>query len=174
MRNIPLLLLSTTIIFFTSCKKARIKKQITGTWQVAEMYTDSKNLLIKEIDGFMLPTGCDTLKFSQTETLNTTIIFDEDGIYTRIEKTTVQYPDTLQSRLQCKVIFADSIIEKTEKGMWKFEGNETLSMIAENNNFEGNKIVSISNTNMEWQTDLTVSQGFLVFNGIKTTKLIKR
>jgi hypothetical protein len=27
---------------------------------------------------------------------------------------------------------------------------------------------------MEWQTDLTVSQGFLVFNGIKTTKLIKR
>jgi hypothetical protein len=86
----------------------------------------------------------------------------------------VQYPDTLQSRLQCKVIFADSIIEKTEKGMWKFEGNETLSMIAENNNFEGNKIVSISNTNMEWQTDLTVSQGFLVFNGIKTTKLIKR
>jgi hypothetical protein len=138
------------------------------------MYTDSKNLLIKEIDGFMLPTGCDTLKFSQTETLSTTIIFDEDGIYTRIEKTTVQYPDTLQSRLQCKVIFADSIIEKTEKGMWKFEGNETLSMIAENNNFEGNKIVSISNTNMEWQTDLTVSQGFLVFNGIKTTKLIKR
>jgi hypothetical protein len=138
------------------------------------MYTDTQNLLIKEIDGFMLPAGCDTLKFYQTETLNTTIIFDEDGIYTRIEKTTVQYPDTLQSRLQCKVIFADSIIEKTEKGMWKFEGNETLSMIAENNNFEGNKIVSISNTNMEWQTDLTVSQGFLVFNGIKTTKLIKR
>ena len=47
-------------------------------------------------------------------------------------------------------------------------------MIAENNNFVGNKIVSISNSNMEWQTDLTVSQGFLVFNGIKTTKLIKR
>jgi hypothetical protein len=162
------------MLFFTACKKARIKKQITGTWQVTEMYTDSENFLIKKVDGFMLPKGCDTLNFYQTETNLITIIFDEDGGYTRTENITVEYPDTLQSRLQCKVIYADSLIQKTEKGMWKFEGNETLSMIAENNNYEGNKIMSISNTNMEWQTDLTVSQGFLVFNGVKTTKFIKR
>jgi hypothetical protein len=70
-------------------------------------------------------------------------------------------------------VYSDSLLNTVEDGTWRFEGKETLELIAQNNNYEGNKLVAISNSEMEWQTDLTVEQGFVIFKGIKTTKLIK-
>jgi hypothetical protein len=35
-------------------------------------------------------------------------------------------------------------------------------------------MIAINNNEMEWQTDLIVDQGLVVFIGIKTTKLTKQ
>jgi hypothetical protein len=90
------------------------------------------------------------------------------------EKITIQYLDTAASRLQCKAVYGDSLINTKEEGTWRFEGKETLELLGNNKNYEGNKLVAISNNEIEWQTDLTVEQGFVLFKGIRTTKFAKQ
>lgn len=167
-------LLSISILIVAACKKSKTKKMIAGTWEVKEMFTDERDFLLIKKGGKFLPVGCDTINFERTEQLSSEITFNENGSYKRINNTSIKYLDTAATRLQCLPVYADSLTNVIEEGTWRFEGKETLELIAQNNNYEGNKLTSISNTEMEWQTDLTVEQGFVIFRGIKTTKLIKR
>jgi hypothetical protein len=146
---------------------------ISGKWEVTEMYSEDQDFLLIKRNGKFLPLGCDTISFERIESLDSEITFNENGSYQRVKKVTIKYLDTAATRVQCMAVFADSLINTTEEGTWRFEGKETLELIANNNNYEGNKLISISSKAMEWQTDLTVEQGFVVFKGIKTTKFIK-
>jgi predicted transcriptional regulator len=157
-----------------SCKKSKTKKQIAGKWLVTEMYTDEVNFLLLKKKGTFYTTICDSMHFERTEKLVSEITFTDNGSYTRKNNITISYLDTAATRAQCKVIYADSVLNNVEEGKWKFEGKETLELIANNKNYEGNKLISISNSAMQWQTDLTVEQGFVLFKGLKTTKFIKQ
>jgi hypothetical protein len=163
-----------SVFFFSACKKSKTKKKIVGHWEVSAMYTDYKDFLLIKRKGKILPQGCDTISFERTETLKSEITFNENGNYKRLNNITINYLDTAATRIQCAAVFADSMINSAEEGTWRFEGKETLELIAQNKNYEGNKLVAISDNEMEWQTDLTVEQGFVIFKGIKTTKLVKR
>lgn len=162
------------IVSALACKKSKTKKMIAGTWEVSAMFTDEADLLLLKRKGKLLPIGCDTIAFERKEQLKSSIVFEDNGNYTRTNNITITYIDTAASRLQCMAVYADSLLNSTETGTWRFEGKETLELIASNKNYEGNKLVAISNEEMEWQTDLTVEQGFVIFKGIKTTKFIKR
>lgn len=168
--QVSLLLLLVT----GACKKSKTKKQIAGTWSVVAMYADEKDFLLQKKAGKVCQSGCDTISFERVETLKCSIVFNESGSYTRTKNTIIKYLDTAATRLQCMAVYADSVIDDVEEGTWRFEGKETLELIAQNNNYEGNKLVSISNEAMEWQTDLKVDNGFVIFEGIKTTKFIKQ
>ena len=173
MRNKLAFLLLLIILSATACKKSKTKKMIAGTWEVAAMYTDEGDLLLLKRKGKLLPIGCDTIAFERQEQLKSSIVFEENGNYTRTNNITITYIDTAASRLQCLAVYADSLINATETGTWRFEGKETLELIASNKNYEGNKLIAISNDAMEWQTDLTVAQGFVIFKGLRTTKFIQ-
>ena len=173
--NLKLSLLAICVILlFTACKKSKTKKQIVGKWTITAMYTDENDFLLQKRNGEFLPVGCDTLSFERVETLQSEIIFNENESYKRTQHISIKYIDTAATRLQCTVVYADSIIDTNEEGTWRFEGKETLELLANNNNYEGNKLMSISDKAMEWQTDLTVEQGLVLFKGIKTTKLTKQ
>lgn len=173
--NYKLYFIFISVLFCTvSCKKNKTKKQIAGKWEVTAMFTDEADFLLKTRKGKFLAAGCDTIDFERKETLKIELTFNDNGSYSRITNTTINYLDTAATRAQCIAVYADSTLNSTEEGSWKFEGKETLELIASNNNYEGNKLISISDQAMEWQTDLTVEQGFVIFKGIKTTKLEKR
>jgi len=174
MHKIILSLILVSLVFIGACKKSKTKKMIAGKWEVSAMFSDEKDFLLQKRSGKILPIGCDTINFERTETLKSEVTFEENGNYHRINNITIKYLDTAATRLQCMAVYADSLLNTVEDGTWRFEGKETLELIAQNNNYEGNKLVAISNSEMEWQTDLTVEQGFVIFKGIKTTKLIKR
>jgi hypothetical protein len=161
-------------VLLSACKKSKTKKQIVGKWVVTEMYTDESDFLLQKRNGEFLTVGCDTLSFERVETLQSEITFNQNESYLRTKHISIKYIDTAATRLQCTVVYADSIIDTNEEGTWRFEGKETLELLANNNNYEGNKLISISDKAMEWQTDLTVEQGFVLFKGIKTTKLTKQ
>lgn len=161
-------------VLLSTCKKSKTKKQIVGKWVVTEMYTDESDFLLQKRNGEFLTVGCDTLSFERVETLQSEITFNQNESYLRTKHISIKYIDTAATRLQCTVVYADSIIDTNEEGTWRFEGKETLELLANNNNYEGNKLISISDKAMEWQTDLTVEQGFVLFKGIKTTKLTKQ
>lgn len=161
-------------VLLSACKKSKTKKQIVGKWVVTEMYTDESDFLLQKRNGEFLTVGCDTLSFERVETLQSEITFNQNESYLRTKHISIKYIDTAATRLQCTVVYADSIIDTNEEGTWRFEGKETLELLANNNNYEGNKLMSISDKAMEWQTDLTVEQGFVLFKGIKTTKLTKQ
>lgn len=161
-------------VLLLACKKSKTKKQIVGKWVVTEMYTDESDFLLQKRNGEFLTVGCDTLSFERVETLQSEITFNQNESYLRTKHISIKYIDTAATRLQCTVVYADSIIDTNEEGTWRFEGKETLELLANNNNYEGNKLMSISDKAMEWQTDLTVEQGFVLFKGIKTTKLSKQ
>ncbi len=161
-------------VLLSTCKKSKTKKQIVGKWVVTEMYTDESDFLLQKRNGEFLTVGCDTLSFERVETLQSEITFNQNESYLRTKHISIKYIDTAATRLQCTVVYADSIIDTNEEGTWRFEGKETLELLANNNNYEGNKLMSISDKAMEWQTDLTVEQGFVLFKGIKTTKLTKQ
>jgi hypothetical protein len=161
-------------VLLSACKKSKTKKQIVGKWVVTEMYTDESDFLLQKRNGEFLTVGCDTLSFERVETLQSEITFNQNESYSRTKHISIKYIDTAATRLQCTVVYADSIIDTNEEGTWRFEGKETLELLANNNNYEGNKLMSISDKAMEWQTDLTVEQGLVLFKGIKTTKLTKQ
>ena len=161
-------------VLLSACKKSKTKKQIVGKWVVTEMYTDESDFLLQKRNGEFLTVACDTLSFERVETLQSEITFNQNESYLRTKHISIKYIDTAATRLQCTVVYADSIIDTNEEGTWRFEGKETLELLANNNNYEGNKLMSISDKAMEWQTDLTVEQGFVLFKGIKTTKLTKQ
>ena len=173
--NIKILI---TIVFvftlFASCKKSKTKKQIVGKWIVTAMYTDEEDLLLLKKKNKFYSTICDTVYFERTEKQYCEVVFTDQEKYTRTKKITIQYLDTAASRLQCKAVYGDSLINTTEEGTWRFEGAETLELLGDNKNYEGNKLIAISNNEMEWQTDLTVEQGFVLFKGIRTTKFAKQ
>lgn len=168
------ILIICTGLLLSACKKSKTKKQIVGKWSVTEMYTDESDFLLQKRSGKFLPVGCDTLSFERVETLQSEITFNQNESYLRTKHISIKYIDTAATRLQCTVVYADSIIDTNEEGTWRFEGKETLELLANNNNYEGNKLMSISDKAMEWQTDLTVEQGLVLFKGIKTTKLTKQ
>jgi hypothetical protein len=168
------LLFAVLLALFSACKKSKIKKQITGKWVVTAMYTDESDLLLKTKKGKFFATLCDTVTFERQEKLYSELVFDENEKYTRTEKITIQYLDTSASRIQCEAVYSDSIINIIEEGKWQFEGKETLELLGNNKDYEGNKMIAINDNEMEWQTDLIVDQGLVVFTGIKTTKLTKQ
>ena len=163
-----------TLIFFAGCKKSKIKKQFAGKWEVTTMYSDETNFLLIKQKGELKLNGCDTIHFERQQILKSEITFNDEGNYIRVSNITIKYIDTAASRIQCAAVYGDSLLNSTEEGTWLFEGKETVELLASNNNYEGNKLITISNNEMEWRTDLTVEQGFLVFKGLKTTKFIKR
>lgn len=168
------ILIICTGLLLSACKKSKTKKQIVGKWVVTEMYTDESDFLLRKRNGKFFPVGCDTLSFERVETLQAEITFNQNESYSRTQHISIKYIDTAATRLQCTVVYADSVIDTNEEGTWRFEGKETLELLANNNNYEGNKLMSISDKAMEWQTDLTVEQGLVLFKGIKTTKLTKQ
>lgn len=173
--NFKLIPISFLLMFvFTACKKSKTKKQIAGTWTVVAMFADDKDFLLQKKAGKILQGMCDTINFERIETLKCNIVFNENGSYTRIKNTNIKYLDTAATRIQCTAVYGDSLIDDIEEGTWRFEGKETLELIDKNNNYEGNKLVAISDEAMEWQTDLKVNDGFVIFEGIKTTKFIKQ
>jgi hypothetical protein len=141
-------------VLLSACKKSKTKKQIVGKWVVTEMYTDESDFLLQKRNGEFLTVGCDTLSFERVETLQSEITFNQNESYSRTKHISIKYIDTAATRLQCTVVYADSIIDTNEEGTWRFEGKETLELLANNNNYEGNKLMSISDKAMEWQTDL--------------------
>lgn len=173
MNKVFLSILIISVLTIFACKKSKTKKQIAGQWKVTAMFSDEQDFLLLKRKGQYLPAGCDTIYFEREEKLNMEVLFKDNGGYIRTQQTVIKYIDTAATRAQCSAVYADSTLNSTEEGTWRFEGKETLELIANNNNYEGNKLISISSSEMEWQTDLTVNQGFVVFNGIKTTKFIK-
>jgi len=169
-----LILIVFLFTLFASCKKSKTKKQITGTWVVTAMYTDEADLLLLKKTGKFYSNLCDTVYYERQEKQYCEVVFKDNERYIRTKKITIQYLDTAASRLQCKAVYGDSIINNTVEGTWRFEGKETLELLGDNKDYEGNKLVAISNNEMEWQTDLTVEQGFVLFKGIKTTKFAKQ
>jgi hypothetical protein len=169
-----IVLFGLLVTIAVACKKSKIKKQITGKWIVTAMYTDDADLLLQKKKGKFYATQCDTVLYERQETLYSEVVFKKKKKYTRTEKITIQYLDTAASRIQCKAVYADSTLNITEEGKWRFEGKETLELLGNNNNYEGNKLIAISDNEMEWQTDLIVDQGIVLFTGIKTTKLTKQ
>lgn len=174
MKHKFLLIVACFFVFLTACKKSKTKKKIAGKWLVTAMYTEDADLLNLTKKGKFYTTLCDTVFFERKETQYCELVCNENERYIRTKKITIQYMDTAASRIQCKAVYGDSVMNSVEEGTWRFEGKETLELLADNNNYEGNKLVTITDKEMVWQTDLTVEQGIVLFTGFKTTKFAKQ
>jgi hypothetical protein len=159
------------VLALSACQKRKNIKTIEGTWKVTEMTLDDKNVLNKIIDSLSYP-NCDSIMHIEQGYYDIKITFNKNGTYERVSDFHIASVDTAYFRQNCELKAVLKTITETESGKWELFGKSTLQMITANNS-EGNKIINITEKLMIWETDVVVSSGIVMFNGIKKTKLEK-